>query len=95
MAAITDAGMFEGTDTATPEETMVITMPGTMEATDVVTLAADSMAADLSTAAVGITVEAVASTVVVDTGKQDDQLSATTAGSEFAASRFSLIRVRN
>jgi hypothetical protein len=46
-------------------------MPGTMpeEGTDVVTLAADSMAAELSAAAGDITVEAVASTVVVGTGK--------------------------
>jgi hypothetical protein len=71
MAATTDVGLFEGTNTATREGTTVITMPGTMpeEGTDVVTLAADSMAAELSAAAGDITVEAVASTVVVGTGK--------------------------
>lgn len=71
MAATTDVGMFEGTNTATREETTVITMPGTMpeEETDVDTLAADSMAAEQSAAAGGFTAEAVASTVVVDIGK--------------------------
>src|SRR6266568_3283220 len=69
MAATTDVGMLEGTNTATHEGTMVITIPEITpeEGTDVVTLAADSMAAEPSAAAVGITAEAVAS-MAVDTG---------------------------
>lgn len=70
-ADTTDAVMYEGTNTAMHEGTMAITMRGTTpkEGTDVDTQAVDSMAAEQSAAAVGITVEAVASTVVVDTDK--------------------------
>jgi hypothetical protein len=46
------------------------------------------MAAEQSAAAVGITAAAVASTVAVDTGKKDNQLSATTAGSEIRCQLF-------
>ena len=63
-AAITDAGMSAGTNTATRAGTIVMTMLGTMpnEGTDVATPAADSIGVEQSAAAGGITVEA-------DTGK--------------------------